>query len=193
MIAFILSIVLARRKRSQAQQAQQGAFGRPTHSAAVWPAMTPGYGYAADQPYMTAVPMQPTSAAYANQPPPGPPPEESYKPELFSGLPAEAPPSYVEVHAAASSVQAPEPAYPNGHRSTAHFAADGPVVAAAEADTEPAAGPAPAIATTAPATTAPAETTAATTAPATTAPAETAPAKAPTPAKPNATPDATDS
>ncbi|WFC97065.1 hypothetical protein MBRA1_003730 [Malassezia brasiliensis] len=186
LLVFIVSVVMMRRKRAQPQQAQQATAGRPTHSTQVWPAMTPGYGYAADQPYMTTMPMRPTSTSYANQPPPGPPPEDSYKPELFSGLPAEAPPSYVEVQAASSSVQAPEPAYPNGHRSVAHFAADGPAAVAetetgAESAAGPAAGPAaePGPATTAPATT---ETVAST---------ETTAAEAPTHAGPDAPPHAT--
>ena len=192
LIAFLLSIFLARRKRRQAPQGQHAPSATPRYPVHVWPTMTPGYGYAPDQPYRTAVPMQTTSHAYANQPPPGPPPpeEDPFKPELFSGLPAEAPPSYVEAQAAAAPVQAPEPAYPNGHRSTAHFAADGPTGSSTSA--------APAATTTAmPTTPAPAATTTTPTVPETAAPAQTAPTEPATASKASAaestTPTATQS
>ena len=129
LIAFLVSIFLARRKQRQARHGHHPpSANNPQYPVHVWPTMTPGYGHSTDQPYMTAVPMRSSSQAYANQPPPGPPPpeEDPFKPELFSGLPAEAPPWYVEAQAAVAPVQAPEPASPNGHRSTAHFAADAP-------------------------------------------------------------------
>ncbi|WFC97422.1 hypothetical protein MYAM1_000135 [Malassezia yamatoensis] len=71
--------------------------------------MTPGFENRFDQPYsIYATQENPrSSAAYANQPPPGPPPEHSYKPELLSGFPNEAPPSYVETE----HVQAPPPTH----------------------------------------------------------------------------------
>ncbi|WFD41508.1 hypothetical protein MPSI1_000138 [Malassezia psittaci] len=69
--------------------------------------MTPGFENRFDQPYSiyTTMGNSRSSAGYANQPPPGPPPEHSYKPELLSGFPTEAPPAYGETE----YVQAPAP------------------------------------------------------------------------------------
>ena len=210
LIAFLVSIFLARRKQWQARHGHHPpSANNPQYPVHVWPTMTPGYSHSTDQPYMTAVPMRSSSQAYANQPPPGPPPpeEDPFKPELFSGLPAEAPPSYVEAQAAVAPVQAPEPAYPNGHRSTAHFAADAPAgpstsaaPAAAAATAATPTTPAPAATTTTPTvpeTAAPAATTTTPTVPETAAPAQTAPTEPATaskaPAAESTTPTATQS